>query len=60
MLQDAINSGAQAVVDNVGKPWIVTGIALASNQEILFERGVEVLAKKGAFKGGTTRFSTRT
>ncbi|HOJ21937.1 MAG TPA: right-handed parallel beta-helix repeat-containing protein [Armatimonadota bacterium] len=52
MLQEAINSGARKlIVDNVGKPWIVTGIALASNQEILFERGVEVLAKKGAFKG---------
>ena len=52
MLQEAINSGARKlIVDNVGKPWIVTGIALASNQEILFERGVEVLAKKERFQG---------
>jgi hypothetical protein len=52
MLQEAINSGVRKlIIDNVGKPWIVTPIDLASNQEILFEKGVEVLAKKGAFKG---------
>ena len=51
-LQAAINSGApKLVVENTGKPWIVECITLAGNQEILFEKGVEVLAKKGAFKG---------
>ncbi len=51
-LQAAINSGVpKLTVDNVGKPWIVTPITLVSNQEILFEEGVEVLAKEGAFKG---------
>lgn len=51
-LQSAIDSGAaKVIVENLGKPWIVDRIALASNQEIVFEKGVEVLAKKGAFKG---------
>ena len=52
-LQAAINSGVpKLTVDNLGKPWIVRPMQLASNQEIVFETGVEVLAKKGEFKGG--------
>ncbi len=51
-LQAAIDSGVpKLVVENMGKPWIVTPLHLASNQEILFEKGAEVLAKKGAFQG---------
>ncbi|NLC52321.1 MAG: right-handed parallel beta-helix repeat-containing protein [Firmicutes bacterium] len=52
-LQAAINTGAKKViVPNMGKPWIVAKtINLVSNQEIFFEPGVEILAKKGAFKG---------
>ena len=51
-LQAAIDSGAEKViVDNVGWPWIVDKMTLASNQELFFEKGVVVLAKKGAFKG---------
>lgn len=50
-LQGAINSKAKRViVPNVGAPWIVTGINLASDQEVVFEKGVEVQAKRGAFK----------
>ncbi len=53
-LQAAIDSGAEKlIVENMGKPWIVDRMTLASNQEIVFEPGVEVLAKKGAFKGKT-------
>jgi len=53
-LQAAIDSGVEKViVDHVGQPWIVDRIALASNQEVVFEEGVEVLAKQGAFKGKT-------
>jgi hypothetical protein len=51
-LQAAINSGAEKVI--VGKmpgPWIVDKIELAGNQELFFEPGVVVLAKKGAFRG---------
>ena len=51
-LQAAINSGAKKlIVNNVGKPWVVRPISLASNQEIIFEKGVEVIAKRGEFKG---------
>lgn len=50
-LQAAINSGAKrVVVPNVGAPWVVTGIKLASDQEVVFEKGVEVQAKRGEFK----------
>jgi hypothetical protein len=58
-LQAAIDSGVpKLVVDNVGAPWIVDRIRLASNQEIVFEKGVVVLAKKGAFKGKTDALFT--
>lgn len=51
-LQAAIDSGVpRLIVDNVGSPWIVDPITLRSNQEIVFEEGVEVLAKAGSFKG---------
>ena len=51
-LQAAINSGAKKlIVDNTGKPWVVRPIKLASNQQIIFESGVEVVAKPGEFKG---------
>ena len=40
----------RVIVPNVGAPWIVTGIKLASDQEVVFEKGVEVQAKRGAFK----------
>lgn len=53
-LQAAINSGApKLIVENMGKPWIVRPIMLASDQEITFEEGAEVLAKRGEFKGRT-------
>lgn len=51
-LQAAIDSKVpKLVVDNVGKPWIVTPLRLVSNQELVFEEGVEVQAKAGEFKG---------
>ncbi len=51
-LQAAIDSGAEKlIVEDMGSPWIVTPISLASNQEIVFEEGCEVLAKRGEFKG---------
>ena len=51
-LQAAINSGAaKVIVDNLGKPWIVDPITLGGDQELFFEKGTEVLAKKGSFKG---------
>ncbi|TWU17314.1 hypothetical protein Pla52o_53200 [Novipirellula galeiformis] len=51
-LQSAIDSGAdKVIVQNMGKPWIVDKIQLASNQELYFEKDCVVLAKRGAFKG---------
>lgn len=51
-LQAAIWSGAKKViVSDTGKPWIVDPIFLESNQEILFEKGVVVLARKDGFRG---------
>ena len=51
-LQAAINSRVpRLVVDNAGAPWITDKLTCVSDQEILFEPGVEVLAKRGAFLG---------
>ncbi|MFW6155802.1 MAG: hypothetical protein ACOC7J_00670, partial [Armatimonadota bacterium] len=50
-LQAAINSGVEKlIVEDMGSPWIVTPIELVSNQEIVFEEGCEILAKRGEFK----------
>ena len=58
-LQAAINSGARKlVVENTGSPWITDKLHLAGNQEIVFEKGAVVQAKRGAFKGtGDSLFS---
>ena len=51
-LQKAIDSGARKIiVDNTGKDWITRPLFLRSNQEIIFEDGVTLRAKKGEFKG---------
>ena len=51
-LQSAIRSGAATVlVPNVGMPWIIDPIYLESGQEIDLERGVEIRARRGGFRG---------
>lgn len=51
-LQSAIDSGARIVrVPDIGHPWVVRPIILRSDLELVFENGVEILAKKGAFRG---------
>lgn len=58
-LQAAIRSGAATViVPNVGKPWIIDPIFLESNQEIDFESGVEIQARRGGFRGKTDALFT--
>ena len=53
-LQAAIDSGARKViVEKMASPWIVEPIRLASDQELHFQPGAEVLAKKGAFRGSS-------
>ncbi|MDD4870510.1 MAG: right-handed parallel beta-helix repeat-containing protein [Kiritimatiellae bacterium] len=52
ILQAAIDSGVRKlIVNNTGRPWVVDKIQLASDQEIVFERGVVIQAKRGSFKG---------
>jgi hypothetical protein len=52
-LQAAIDSHAKRVlVPYMGAPWIVRSITLRSDQEIDFEPGVLVLAKRHEFRGG--------
>jgi hypothetical protein len=51
-LQSAIDSAARrVVVPNVGSPWVVRPIRLRGDLELVFEKGVEVVAKPGAFPG---------
>jgi hypothetical protein len=51
-IQSAINSGARTVlIPNVGRDWNVQPLFLVSNQEIVFEDGVVLAAKSGAFHG---------
>jgi hypothetical protein len=51
-LQGAICSKAtKVVVEKMPGPWIVDPIELASDQEVFFEPGAVVLAKKGSFRG---------
>jgi hypothetical protein len=48
------------VVEDMGQPWIVTTIQLPSAKEIVFESGVVVEAKRGAFRGkGDCLFEAR-
>lgn len=52
-LQSAIDSRARKIiVENMGSPWIVDEIRLRGDLEIVFEPGVVVQAKRGAFLGG--------
>lgn len=51
-LQAAINSGAkQVIVDNIGYDWVIDPVFLVDNQEIIFEKDVKIIARKGSFKG---------
>ncbi|MBP8258459.1 MAG: right-handed parallel beta-helix repeat-containing protein [Verrucomicrobia bacterium] len=58
-LQSAISSGAGTViVRKTDGPWIVDPIRLASDQEVIFEPGVVVLAKRGSFRGSNDSLFT--
>ena len=50
--QRALDSGAETVVvDRQASDWVVEPLHVRSNTRIVFENGVTVRAKKGAFKG---------
>ena len=52
ILQKALDSGARKIViDKQASPWITRPLFARSNCDIVFERGVEVVAKKGTFLG---------
>ena len=52
ILQKALDSGARKIViDKQASPWITRPLFARSNCEIVFERGVEVVAKKGEYLG---------
>lgn len=51
MLQKAINSKVKRlIIDRQPTPWITRPLTGVSNQEIVFQQGVELVAKRGAFK----------
>ena len=53
-LQAAIDSGVRKViVEDMNTPWIVRPIMLASDQELVLEKGAVLLAKRGAFTGAS-------
>jgi len=58
-LQQAIDSGvSRLLVPYMGAPWVIRPVVLRSNLELELEPGVEILAKKDAFKGkGDSLFS---
>ena len=50
IVQQALDSGAErVVVDRRAKPWVVGPLHVRSNTEILFEEGVQLMAKSGEF-----------
>ena len=50
IVQKALDSGAgRVVLDRAGSPYIVRPLFVRSNTEVVFEEGVEVLAKRGEF-----------
>lgn len=51
ILQKALDSGASCIiVDKAGSPWVTGPLFVRSNTELVFEEGVELVAKKGEFK----------
>ncbi len=50
-LQAAIDSGVpRLIVDKMEGPWVVLPLKGVSNQELFFEKGSEIRAKRGEFK----------
>lgn len=53
-LQAALNSRAsRIVIDRQAGSWVARPLEVPSNKEIVFQEGVELLAKRGEFKGIT-------
>lgn len=51
ILQEALDSGRSIIViENPGSPWITRPLFVQSNQTLLLEKGVKLVAKVGSFK----------
>ncbi len=69
IIQRALDSGARRVViDRAGSPYAVRPLFVRSNTEVVFEEGVELVAREGAFRdlrdalltlGGVTNVTLR-
>lgn len=60
-LQAALNSKAKRVIiPKMSGPWVVDKIELWGNKEISIEPGVEIVAKRGAFRGKSDSLFTAT
>ena len=50
-IQKALDSGASRIVfDRQPEPWVARPVYVRSNTEVVFEEGVELQAKRGAFR----------
>lgn len=50
-LRQALESGAEKIIlDRQAGPWVTLPLKMRSNTELVFEPGVELLAKRGAYK----------
>ena len=50
-LRQALESGAEKIIlDRQSGPWVTLPLKMRSNTELVFEPGVELLAKRGAYK----------
>ncbi|MFC1760900.1 right-handed parallel beta-helix repeat-containing protein [Planctomycetota bacterium] len=51
-IQAAMDCRAKRIIiEDMGRPWVITTIRLPSDKEIIFEPGVVVEAKRGEFRG---------
>ena len=51
-IQQALDSGAKKLIlDRQAGPWVTLPLKMRSNTELIFEPGVELLAKRGEYKG---------
>ena len=59
VLQAAFDSDREEVViGKAGSPWIVDPLFIRKPKKVVFEPGVELIAKRGAFKGKNDRLLT--
>lgn len=51
-LQAALDSGVKKlIIDQTGSDWIIDPVILPGDQEIVLEKNVRIIARRGGFKG---------